>query len=114
MSWITEFQEAFNDYPSQDNEGFVPERGGFKCGFSSAWHRQEERIRSEKLRACQVEVKLETKNQALQNAVTAAQNVFNHIFCYSTGCSVMAEEDMVDLFEIYSAAKEELDSIRVD
>ena len=33
-----EFQKAFNDYPSQDNEGHVPDRGGFKAGFFAAWH----------------------------------------------------------------------------
>ena len=35
--WFTEFKKAYDDYPSQDNEGFVPDRGGFKCGFGAAW-----------------------------------------------------------------------------
>jgi len=30
------FKTAWSDYPSQDNEGYVPDRGGFKCGFASA------------------------------------------------------------------------------
>lgn len=28
------FQSAWEDYPSQDNEGFVPDRGSFKAGFA--------------------------------------------------------------------------------
>lgn len=27
------FQKAWLDYPSQDNEGYRPDRGGFKCGW---------------------------------------------------------------------------------
>lgn len=30
------FKRAWSDYPSQDNEGFQPDRGGFKCGWFSA------------------------------------------------------------------------------
>jgi len=30
------FKEAWDDYPSQDNEGYQPDRGGFKCGWFSA------------------------------------------------------------------------------
>jgi len=33
-----ECEKAYQDYPSQDNEGFVPDRLGFKCGFNAAWH----------------------------------------------------------------------------
>ena len=35
------FKESWKDYPSQDNEGFIPDRGGFKCGWFSAleWER---------------------------------------------------------------------------
>ena len=36
-----EFKRAYNDYPSQDNEGFVPDRAGFKCGFNAAWDIQQ-------------------------------------------------------------------------
>jgi hypothetical protein len=32
----TAFQEAWRGYPSQDNEGFVPDRSGFKCGWFAA------------------------------------------------------------------------------
>lgn len=27
------FKQAYADVPSQDNEGYVPDRGSFKCGF---------------------------------------------------------------------------------
>jgi len=35
------FKKAWSDYPSQDNEGFRPDRGGFKCGWFAAlkWER---------------------------------------------------------------------------
>ena len=29
-------QKAWNNYPSQDNEGYQPDRAGFKCGWSAA------------------------------------------------------------------------------
>lgn len=38
------FKEAWRDYPSQDNEGYVPDRGGFKCGWYIAWREQQEKI----------------------------------------------------------------------
>lgn len=41
MSWLTEFLKAYDDVPSQDNEGYTPDRGAFKCGFSKAWHSQQ-------------------------------------------------------------------------
>ena len=44
MSWLTEFRDAYESFPSQDNEGYVPNRGGFKAGFCSAWHKQQQRI----------------------------------------------------------------------
>ncbi len=44
MSWLTEFQKAYDAVPSQDNEGYVPDRGAFKCGFHSAWHSQQQII----------------------------------------------------------------------
>ncbi len=44
MSWIDEFRAAYDAVPSQDNEGYVPDRAGFKCGFSSAWHLQQQKI----------------------------------------------------------------------
>lgn len=30
------FQQAWKDFPSQDNEGYQPDRGGFKCGWFAA------------------------------------------------------------------------------
>lgn len=32
-----EFLDAHKLYPTQDNEGFVPDRGSFKCGFYEGW-----------------------------------------------------------------------------
>lgn len=37
-------KQAWIDYPSQDNEGFQPDRGGFKCGWFMAWNHQQKRI----------------------------------------------------------------------
>lgn len=36
------FQKAWIDVPSQDNEGYVPDRRGFKCGWFLAlsWHKK--------------------------------------------------------------------------
>ena len=31
------FKEAYDNFPSMDNEGYVPERGAFKCGFSTGF-----------------------------------------------------------------------------
>ncbi len=39
-----EFIKAYDEYPSQDNEGFIPDRGGFKCGFMSAWDVRQKEI----------------------------------------------------------------------
>lgn len=41
------FKRAWEDYPSQDNEGFQPDRGGFKCGWAAAldWVRERETMR---------------------------------------------------------------------
>lgn len=35
------FKREWEGYPSQDNEGYVPDRGGFKCGWFAAleWER---------------------------------------------------------------------------
>jgi hypothetical protein len=30
------FKKAWSEYPSQDNEGYLPDRGGFKCGWYAA------------------------------------------------------------------------------
>lgn len=44
MNWLDEFKKAYDDFPSQDNEGYIPDRVGFKAGFSSAWKLQEARV----------------------------------------------------------------------
>jgi hypothetical protein len=51
------------------------------------------------------------ENAQLRRVVSAAQAFMNEIQCYSTGVSLMAEEDMVGLFAAYSEAKEELDAV---
>ncbi len=33
----TIMRRCYSDYPSQDNEGYIPDRGGFKIGFYAAW-----------------------------------------------------------------------------
>jgi len=39
------FKQEWDDYPSQDNEGYQPDRGGFKAGFFSAWNIREEKFK---------------------------------------------------------------------
>jgi len=39
-----EFKRAYDAYPTQDNEGFVPDRGGFKAGFGAAWNILEPKL----------------------------------------------------------------------
>jgi len=34
---LKEFRESYDTYPSQDNEGYVPERGSFKSGFHACY-----------------------------------------------------------------------------
>jgi hypothetical protein len=36
-----EFLKAYDNIASQDNEGFIPDRAGFKLGFSAAWEIQQ-------------------------------------------------------------------------
>jgi hypothetical protein len=31
-------KQAWMDYPSQDNEGYLPDRGGFKCGWKACYN----------------------------------------------------------------------------
>ena len=35
---IAEMQIEYANYPSQDNEGYVPDRGGFKSGWLAAYY----------------------------------------------------------------------------
>lgn len=44
MNKFEEFKKAYDDYPCQDNEGFWPDRAGFKCGFSAAWALLEKKL----------------------------------------------------------------------
>lgn len=48
MNKFDEFKKAREDYPSQDNEGYVPDRGGFKCGFMEAWRIKEKELQKYK------------------------------------------------------------------
>lgn len=59
MSWLTEFREAWESYPSQDNEGYLPDRAGFKCGYGSAWHKQQQRIYEKDAEIAQLKSQLE-------------------------------------------------------
>lgn len=36
------FKKAWEDYPSQDNEGYIPDRFGFKAGFFAALRYRDE------------------------------------------------------------------------
>lgn len=40
---LESMREAWNSYPTQDNEGYVPDRGGFKSGWFAAlrWERSK-------------------------------------------------------------------------
>lgn len=44
------FKQAWLDYPSQDNEGYVPERGSFKCGWfaGAAWQAERDKAELER------------------------------------------------------------------
>lgn len=44
MRMHEECKKAWEDYPSQDNEGYQPDYAGFKCGFHSAWRAQQGEI----------------------------------------------------------------------
>ena len=35
---MTEFKSAWENYPSQDNEGYQPDRGGFKAGWIGCYY----------------------------------------------------------------------------
>lgn len=39
------FKETWEDYPSQDNEGYQPERGSYKAGFCVAWREREAELK---------------------------------------------------------------------
>ena len=42
------FEDAWNGYPSQDNEGYLPDRAGFKCGFFAGLSAERARWESER------------------------------------------------------------------
>lgn len=56
--WFDKFKETWLDYPSQDNEGFQPDRAGYKCGFHVAWDMVFDRVE-----------KLEAENARLREAL---------------------------------------------
>lgn len=39
------FKQAYADTPSQDNEGWVPDRGSYKAGFFAALNYERARLR---------------------------------------------------------------------
>lgn len=38
------FEKAWSSYPTQDNEGYVPDRGGFKAGWFAALEWERSRV----------------------------------------------------------------------
>jgi hypothetical protein len=58
-------KEAYDDYPSQDNEGYQPERGSFKAGFYSAWRILEAERDSLQKRVSELEAALKTVHELL-------------------------------------------------
>ena len=75
--WLRESHEKFKDawthYPSQDNEGYRPDRGGFKAGwywcfewlwpfYYSVWCKEvNQTLRTIELEECLERIKRETK-----------------------------------------------------
>jgi hypothetical protein len=43
-----QFKTEWENYPSQDNEGYLPDRGGFKAGFFSCFNWLRSRMKGEK------------------------------------------------------------------
>ena len=76
MSWIEEFRKAYDEYPSQDNEGFVPHRGGFKCGFERGWHIQQQKIYEKDAEIERLKAELERERMRLAACGTAALGYF--------------------------------------
>ncbi len=50
-SKLEAMKRAYSDYPSQDNEGWVPDRGSFKAGFCVAWGTKEDELTAMRKRA---------------------------------------------------------------
>lgn len=42
------FLEAYREYPNQDTEGYIPERGSFKTGFLAGYKAIQDRVRDQK------------------------------------------------------------------
>jgi hypothetical protein len=55
MNRFDECKKAYADYPSQDNEGYTPDRAGFKCGFSAAWRLKEKEMEQLRVRVKELE-----------------------------------------------------------
>lgn len=68
------FKQAWIDFPSQDNEGYLPDRAGFKAGWFSAWNSCAEKY--EKLIAendAKIESVIKEEYQQLQSDLTTAK-----------------------------------------
>lgn len=52
------FKDAWTGYPTQDNEGYVPDRGGFKAGWFSAieWVKPHVKKRREAERSARISI----------------------------------------------------------
>lgn len=66
------FKKTWEDYPNQDNEGYIPDRGGYKCGFFAAWEILTERLDALKIENHQLK-------QALEHAHKDYEGTFENI-----------------------------------
>lgn len=65
-------------------------------------------LRAELKEALQNEQSSATSYANVRKALSAAQNLINEFHSYSTGVSCMAEEDVAELFGVYSALSDGL------
>lgn len=89
MEWFESFKRAYDNYPSQDNEGFIPERGAFKLGFHDAWNLRQVEIVSLKAR-------IEKLRDALYN-ITKTQ--CPHFATMKQTCTCVYDDAYIALIE---------------
>jgi len=64
------FKRAYEDTPSQDNEGYIPNRGGFKAGFYAAWNIKDSEILELKNQVEQLRLMCESYSRQLKLVTT--------------------------------------------
>lgn len=72
------FQRAWENYPSQDNEGYVPDRGGFKAAWEAALKYRDRELGNEYAIVCHFKEeneKLRTENLAYKQLEEVARQV---------------------------------------